>query len=296
MTQEEVYYRPPSEVDSFIIRVMHGCPHNACTFCNLFKDIPCRVLPLDEVLAGLEQDAASIGPQHLHLLTSMYLEGGDPLAINSEYLLAVMLRARELFPALDRFACYATARFTIRKTQTELDALAKAGLRRVFVGLESGSGELLQSLRKGCTPADLRLAGQMLARAGIEMDVSMMMGIGGAERSREHALETAALLNEICPVCVRIRTFAVKNNTELGDDYLNGCFVPMSPHETLQELRLMVENITGRMELLSEHWTNFIHFSAMMPEAGPQLLEHINRHLLIPEDQFRPVGIDDEKS
>ena len=296
MTQEEVYYRPPSEEDSFIIRVMHGCPHNACTFCNLFKDIPCRVLPLNEVLAGLERDAASIGPQHLHLLTSMYLEGGDPLAIDSDYLLAVMARARELFPALNRFACYATARFTIRKTREELEALARAGLRRVFVGLESGSAELLQSLRKGCTPGEIVLAAHMLRSAGIEVDVSMMLGIGGLERSREHALRTAELLNAVRPVCVRIRTFTVKHDTELGADYLNGRFVLMGPHDILRELRLMSEGIKRRMRLLSEHWSNYIHFSAQMPEAKNKLLKHIDRHLAIPEEHFRQTGITDEKS
>lgn len=296
MAQEEVYYRPPSEADSFIIRVMHGCPHNACTFCNLFKDVPCKVLPLEEVLAGIEQDAANVGPKYLHMVTSMYLEGGDPLAIKSEYLLAVMRHARKFFPALERFACYATARFTIRKTQDELDALAQAGLRRVFVGLESGSEDLLKSLRKGCTPEELIRAGVMLGKAGIEMDVSMMLGIGGLERSREHALATAGLLNAICPVCVRIRTFTVKNDTELGDDYLNGRFVLMGPHDILREQRLMVETITGTMHLLSEHWTNFIHFSAVMPQAKQKLLEHIDKHLAIPEEHFRQPGITDEKS
>ncbi|MDR2891693.1 MAG: radical SAM protein [Deltaproteobacteria bacterium] len=296
MSQTETYYRPPSEADSFIIRVMHGCPHNACTFCNLFKDVPCKVLPLEEVLSGLEQDARDIGPEHLHLLTSIYLEGGDPLAINSKYLIAVMERAKDLFPALTRFACYATARFTAKKTQAELNALAAAGLRRVFVGLESGSADLLRQLRKGCTPDDLIRVGQMLREAGIEMDVSMMLGIGGQEHSREHALSTAGLLNAICPECVRIRTFVVKNGTEIGADYLNGRFMLMKPHNILRELRLLAENIEGRMQLLSEHWTNFIHFNAMLPEAKLQLLEHIDKHLLIAEQEFRPIGISAEKS
>lgn len=296
MQQEEVYYRPPSEAESFIVRVMRGCPHNACTFCNLFKGVPCKILPLEEVLAGLEQDAEDVSAKYLHKITSMYLEGGDPLAIPSKRLLAIMGHARKLFPQLERFACYATARFTIKKTQEELNALGVAGLRRVFVGLESGSGELLKSLRKGCTPEELILAGRMLAEAGIEMDVSMMLGIGGLERSNEHALETAALLNEIQPECVRIRTFAVKSNTELGNDYLNGRFTLMGPHDILRELRFLVENISGKMRLLSEHWTNFAHFDARMPEAGPALLEHIDKQLSIPEAQFRPVGITDRKS
>lgn len=295
MDQQDIYFRPPSEADSFIIRVMQGCPHNACTFCNLFKDIRCKALPLEAVLQGIDKDAATLGPKFIGLVNSIYLEGGDPLALRCGRLLAIMEHAKRVFPALKRFAWYATARSTVKKTPRELRSLAEAGLQRVFVGLESGVDAILRSAKKGCSSADLLRAGTLLSDAGIEMDVSMMLGIGGKKYSAEHAVMTGRLISAIEPACVRIRTFVPKTGTELGKDYLNGTFVLMGPHDILRELRLMVENITGKTRLLSEHWTDFVLFDAHMPEARGPLLEYIDKHLAMPEASFRKTGMEDAR-
>ena len=275
---------------------MHGCPHNKCTFCNLFKDTPYKAVPLQEVTAGIDQDAAELGPELGRMVKSIYLEGGDPLALPTGNLLFIMDYAKNRFPELNRFAAYATARFTGRKTLDELKQLAQAGLTRVFIGLESGCDEILAATNKGCSSDDLKRVGRMLNEAGIEMDVSMMLGIGGPEYSRRHALDTADLLNSIEPECVRLRTFLPKKETPLGDDYLQGRFALMDPYDILMELRLMVENISGRMQLLSEHWSDFILFNAYMPEAKEELLKYIDQALSQPRDSFRQTGLSEGRA
>ena len=291
MTQEDTYFRPPSEADSFIVRVMHGCSHNKCTFCNMFKTVPLQVLPLEEVLKGIEADAEELGPRFLPLLTSLYLEGGDPMALPASHLLRIMNHARKHFPALTRVVFYSTARAILAKTTEDLAELSKAGLRRVFLGLESGCDEILTKTHKGCTRADLIRVGQKLALAGIENDVSMMLGIGGPELSERHAVETADLLNIITPVCVRIRTFVPTEDTPMGQDYRQGRFILMEPRDILRELRLMVSRITSPMQLLSEHWSDFVVFDLHVPKDKDRVLESIDAALLLPRDHFRPTGI-----
>ena len=290
MEQEDKYFRPPSEADSFIIRVMRGCSYNACAFCGMFKDVPLQVLPLEEVLRGMEADAREMG-QFLPLITSLYLEGGDPLALPAPHLLRIMEHARQCFPALSRIACYASARSIMGKTTEDLALLAQAGLRRVFVGLESGSDAVLARIHKGCSRSDLLRASQKLDLAAIENDVSLMLGIGGPELSRRHALETADLLNAINPVCVRIRTFVPTANSPMGEDYRQGRFVLMEPHDVLNELRLMIEHITGSMQVLSEHWSNFVAFDKTLPQDREALLAIIDNVLLMPRESFRPIGL-----
>lgn len=296
MTQQELYFRPPTEADSFIIRVMRGCPHNKCTFCSLFKHVPCKAIPMTDIRYGMDRDAATLGSEHIKLVDSIYLEGGDPLALRTERLLEIMDYAKSVFPELKRFACYATAKFTAKKTREELHRLSKAGLKRVFVGLESGSDAILMRTKKGCSSADIVRAGDLLKNADIEMDVSIMLGIGGKEHSEEHAIMTGNLINAIEPDCVRIRTFIPKVGTELGTDYLNRKFSLLGPHETLRELRIMIEHVTGTTRLLSEHWSDFVLFDAYMPEAKQPLLEHIDQHLAMPEEMFRDVGIADSSN
>ncbi len=289
MPQAEYYQRPPSEAESFIIRVMEGCPHNKCTFCDAYKSVPCRVLPMAQVLAGIKQDAEDLGPAFLPMVNSMYLEGGDPLAIDANHLMTIMAYAASVFPKLQRFACYATAHAVIGKSEQELSYLSVVGLRRVFVGLESGSDIILQRTNKGCSSADLALAGEMLAKAGIEMDVSMMLGIGGVELSNEHADKTAQLLNAIAPACVRIRTFTPRPGTELGNEWQAGAFHLPDSHAILRELYRMTEQIRSPMQLLSEHWTNYTHFNASMPEDKERLLGQIEHCLTLPKESLRAV-------
>lgn len=293
---QEVYYRPPAEAESFIVRVMEGCPHNRCAFCNMFKDIPCRVLPDQEIRDTMAKDAAWLGPERVRQVKSIYLEGGDPLSLGTGELLEIMAAAREFFPEVTRFACYATARFTVKKTDEELGHLAGAGLETVYVGLESGSDAILEATGKGCTTADLLKVSRNLGAAGIGLDVSMMLGIGGRSYSIPHAEATAHLLNLIQPECVRIRTFIPKKGTPLGDAYMEGNFQLPGVHETIRELRLLVSRITARTRLLSEHWSNFILFDAYMPEARLELLKYIDRHLLMPESAFRKTGMDEARS
>ena len=32
-------FRPPSEANSFILRVTRGCAHNKCTYCNMYRGV-----------------------------------------------------------------------------------------------------------------------------------------------------------------------------------------------------------------------------------------------------------------
>lgn len=285
------YYRPPSEEESFLVRVMEGCPHNKCTFCGMYRGVKCRVLPLEEVLQGIEKDANELGPKFLPLLTSLYLEGGDPMALPMPMLRAIITHAKNFFPSLKRIASYATAKSVIRKSASELQELATLGLKRVHMGLESGSDDILQRTNKGCNREDIWQAADLLHEVGIENDVSMMLGIGGKEFSKEHALETASLINMISPACIRIRTFIPITETPMASDILQGLFVLMEPHAVLAELHLLVKNITAKTELLSEHYSNFITFSAQMPEGKQKLLQLIEQAMMQPRESFRPIGI-----
>lgn len=41
-------FRPPSEANSFILRVTRGCAHNKCTYCNMYRGVPFQVLTDEE--------------------------------------------------------------------------------------------------------------------------------------------------------------------------------------------------------------------------------------------------------
>ncbi|WP_333870116.1 radical SAM protein [Desulforamulus putei] len=50
-------FRPPSEANSFILRITLGCSHNACTFCAMYRGIQFRTRPLEEIRCIVENAA-----------------------------------------------------------------------------------------------------------------------------------------------------------------------------------------------------------------------------------------------
>lgn len=60
-------YRPPVEADTFLLPITEGCTHNSCTFCNMYQDIPFRML--DGILRNEKQrmlDALEWSIQHVN--------------------------------------------------------------------------------------------------------------------------------------------------------------------------------------------------------------------------------------
>ena len=73
------------------------------------------------------------------------------------------------------------------KSDEELSLLKEKGLGIAYYGVESGDDETLQKIRKGSTAENLIIEGQRLKRAGIKLSVTVLLGIGGRERSLVHA-------------------------------------------------------------------------------------------------------------
>ncbi len=86
-----------------------------------------------------------------------------------------------------------------RKSVEELKELKQAGLTLAYTGLESGDPVILERIKKGLTPEQAVKGMAKAKAAGIDILVSIIFGIGGKERSREHIVETTRLLNIMKP-------------------------------------------------------------------------------------------------
>ena len=284
-------YRPPSEADSLLIQATIGCPHNRCTFCMVYKNGPkYRARPVADIKQDMVEAKMIYGP---HVRT-MFLPAGNTIAMNTKNLADVCHFARTTFPRLERITVYGSSQFIHKKGPDKLGQLAESGLGRIHVGLESGDDVILKHIRKGTHAQEQIEAGKWLMAAGIELSLYVILGIGGRERTYEHAKETAGVINEIAPDFVRLRTFVPKINTPILDDVLAGRFEMLTPHGVLRETKTFLEGLTIKTFLASDHYTNYINLHGRLPQDRPRLLKEINHALERDESDFRPFFIGTE--
>lgn len=285
MRYEGTVYRPPSEAESLLIQATIGCPHNQCTFCGMYRNKKFRIRPV----ADIKEDLLAAQNYYGNKVQSIFFPDGNTILMKTDQLVEILNYARELFPFLMRMTVYGSAKYIKLKTLAELRRLREAGLTRLHSGMESGDDEVLRRIKKGFTSAQMIEAGLKVREAGIELSEYILIGIGGRERTQEHALESARVLNAFTPDFVRIRTYVPWRRTPLYEDYQKGHFLVLSPHEALRETRLLIANLEGPFELLSDHALNFAWVNGNIPADKPELLKSLDRLLEIPENEFGQV-------
>jgi radical SAM superfamily enzyme YgiQ (UPF0313 family) len=166
---------------------------------------------------------------------------------------------RKTFPEVQRITSYARAKTILRNKMSVLVATRKAGLDRLHLGLESGDPVILERLCKGATPEQMIRGGQKAKKAGFDISFYLLSGAGGKDRWKEHAIESARVLNLAKPDFIRLRTLTVQYGTPLDDKLKHGNFVLTPPLERLMEIELFLQTLELRdCRLASDHLTNYL--------------------------------------
>ncbi len=311
--------RPPSEASSLLIRVTRNCPWNKCAFCATYKGKKFSRRALEEVMRDVDtvhdiarqikllsfqrgyggrvndsvvrEAGARYGHLHYHVAAWLYfggktvfLQDANSLILKAADLAQIIKYIRKVFPSVERVTTYARANTAARKTEEELQELREAGLSRIHMGMESGCDAVLQVVQKGITAADLLEAGRKIRKAGISLCWYIMPGLGGREYSREHALDTAALINQVNPDYIRFRTLSVLENTPLYEMMRSGRFTPLDEDEIVREQRLLLESLQGvTTTVVSDHILNLLQeLEGTLPGDRDKLLGIIDRYLALP--------------
>jgi radical SAM superfamily enzyme YgiQ (UPF0313 family) len=207
----------------------------------------------------------------------VFLCDGDALIIPQPRLKEILEQINKNLPHIERTGTYANAKSILRKSLDELKALKALGLDIIYLGVETGNVELLQKIHKGVSYEQMVDAGRRVKESGITLSVTVLLGLGGIERSIEHALDTARILNDIDPDYVGALTVMFVPETELYEDYLAGRFVLPDRFGFIRELYLMIEksNFTN-CYFTSNHASNYLSIKARLPREKGKILKMIS--------------------
>ena len=200
----------------------------------MYRDKRFRPKPWSTIEADLKE-AAHLGPR----FKRVFLCDGDALILSTRRLLQILDGIRHHLPWVERVGTYGDTRSVGPKSIAELSQLKAAGLGIVYHGVESGDDVTLQNISKGGTRDECIDTAAKLRAVGITHSVIVLLGIGGRQRSREHARETASLLTAMDPPFVGALTTTVLEGVPLHDRQTSGDF-QLPEFDMLDELRTIV--------------------------------------------------------
>jgi radical SAM superfamily enzyme YgiQ (UPF0313 family) len=265
---EGLIIRPPSEAYSLLLQVTVGCSHNRCAFCGTYRQKKFKIKSLERIKQDLKE-ASTYG-----YIEKLFLCDGDAIIIPQPKLEEIFSMTKCYLPSLKRIGSYANTKSVLRKSVDDLKRLKELGLKILYLGVETGNAELLKRIDKGATREQMVEAARRIKEADIELSVTVLLGIGGIEKSIEHAVDTATLLTDMNPDYVGALTVMFIPATPLYDDYMAGRFVLPDKLGFIRELYLMIANASfSDCYFTSNHASNYLPIKARLPVQKESILK-----------------------
>ncbi|MFR4972213.1 MAG: radical SAM protein [Butyricicoccus pullicaecorum] len=210
----------------------------------------------------------------------IFLADGDALMCRPEHMAEILRYIRELFPECERVTSYGSPASILVKKQEDLNMLHELGLDMIYLGLESGSDEVLRRVNKGETADEIVRAGLMVKEAGMKLSVTCIAGLGSLELSEEHAIKTAEALSRMKPEYIGLLTLLFELPTPLIRDWQEGKFYLMNPIEIAQETLTLLEHIDCEGSIFrANHASNYVNLAGTLNQDREAMCQKLRAAL-----------------
>ena len=285
ITYEGAVFRPPSEADSLILQATLGCSYNRCTFCGMYREKPFRVRSIEDLRVEIAWASENLGG-----VRKVFLADGDALVAKASFLAGLLREIRAALPGLKRVSCYASPQALEIRTVEEMSELRDLGLTQYYLGIETGHDEVLTRLRKGVDAATMIRVANKAQEAGIKLSTMILLGAGGRDLSREHAVESARVVSAINPRFVSTLVMTPVENTPLWETAERGEFDDLTPVELAAELREFIAGLELSGSIFrSNHASNYLTLAGTFPKDKASMVAALDAALSHPDRApFRP--------
>jgi len=281
-------YRPPSEAKSLIFQVTLGCSFNECSFCDMYRSKEYSERSWEEVKGEIDLMAKTMPDT-----TRIFLADGDALNLSTDYMIQIVEYIYQKFPNLERVSCYAMPMNLLKKTPEELNMMNKAGLDRLYLGIETGNDIILKKVTKGATQSTMIKSCNKAKAAGFSLSCMVILGLGGSKYTKENAVDTAKVINAVQPDYVGALTLYLENG--IKEEFLTkfeGEFERLTDSQAIDELELLISEIDVDNEIVfrANHGSNAYNIGGTFPQNKLEMLEKITWMKKHPE-VVRPQGL-----
>ncbi len=276
---DEPLFRPPSEAGSLIFQVTYGCAWNKCAFCEMYTSKEFKIKKEEDILKEI-QTMAMYQPD----VRKVFLADGNPMVLSTKRLLTILKAIKENFPRVRRVSTYALPKDILSKTKEELCELKNAGLKLIYVGIESGDEDVLKMIHKSET-YNSTIDGLLKAKeAGISISAIILNGVGGLKYSKQHAINSARILNTIQPEYTSVLVLSFPFGVERYIERFNGEYIPMSIKDILIELEEFITHTELEGSIFrSDHASNYLVLEGILSRDKKRFLEQIRFAINNPE-------------
>jgi len=272
MEYEGQICRAPMERSSFMLPIMVGCSYNRCRFCNLFRHLKYRELSFEQIEKELARVKEVGGNPR-----KIFLGDGNAFAQKTERLMQILEMIRRYFPECEEINMDATVTSILKRSDAELEAFYKLGVRHLYLGIESGLDDVLALMEKEHDQGQAYEAIGRLHQAGMIYDAHIMTGVAGKERGMENAYALAEFLNRTRPAHVVNFSMFLHKEVPLYQNILDGSFIPASERDNLEEERRLIELLTA--DILYDGFHDFIEFRVRgrFPKDKERMLARLDK-------------------
>jgi len=237
----------------------------------MYRDVPFRRLTLDEACLLIARET-----RRARDASRVFLADGDVMRRPFEEFVLLLQELAARLPRLARVNTYATGSAIRAKTDAQLRTLRALKLQTLYLGLESGDEETLRRVRKGETAEQMIEAGQRAQQCGLRLSVMILLGLGGRERTREHAEATACALNSMQPRLLSALRLVPVPGTELHAELQQGRFAALTEFQVVQELHSIIQNLELTNTVFrANHASNIVPVEARFPRDKLRLLTEL---------------------
>ena len=285
-------FRPPSEARSLILQVTNGCSWNKCTFCEMYTAPQKKFAPKAE--EKVIEEIKRCGEQ-LTQVRRVFLGDGDAMVLSTRRLKTILEAIQQYLPSVSRVSAYCLPRNIKNKTEEELRELRELGLSLIYIGAESGDDEVLAKINKGETFDSTKTSILKAKAAGIKVSVMVINGMGGKAYSRQHAINSAKLVNETQPDYLATLVLFFSGGRDKVEQGFDGSFSSLNTAELCEEMRIFIAHTELKQSIFrSDHVSNHLVLKGVLGKDKQAMLAEIDDAIEYfrghPEIQHNPLS------